>query len=163
MWSLIHPPPPEADELPDALVFKNIHYSCTERQFLWTMSNLCLPLPYAFNYLFRENGLFSGLAFANFKSPDDARVVISVMSFAEICDRPLKVEYKKVRRPTVGEDMQPGQSKKRSRQIGLEYYNPALTTELWQVYVASTLSSHQADPQVRPIAWGIPAQVAWAQ
>jgi hypothetical protein len=39
------------------------------------MTELNLPLPYAFNYHF-DNGVFRGLAFANFTSAEEHRAVL---------------------------------------------------------------------------------------
>lgn len=54
-----------------------------------------LPLPYAFNYHF-DNGIFRGLAFANFTTPEETTQVITSLNGKEISGRKLKVEYKKM-------------------------------------------------------------------
>ena len=54
-----------------------------------------LPLPYAFNYHF-DNGVFRGLAFANFTSADETAQVIDGLNHFELQGRKLRVEYKKM-------------------------------------------------------------------
>ncbi|KAL8846905.1 MAG: hypothetical protein Q9221_008029 [Calogaya cf. arnoldii] len=54
-----------------------------------------LPHPYAFNYHF-DNGVFRGLAFANFTTSDETQIVIEHMSHFELQGRKLRVEYKKM-------------------------------------------------------------------
>ena len=57
------------------------------------MTKLNLPLPYAFNYHF-DNGVFRGLAFANFTSTDETSAVVNQLNGREIGGRKLRVEYK---------------------------------------------------------------------
>lgn len=59
------------------------------------MVNMNLPLPYAFNYHF-DNGVFRGLAFANFTSPTETEQVIQALNHMDLSGRKLRVEYKKM-------------------------------------------------------------------
>lgn len=59
------------------------------------MTSMGLPLPYAFNYHF-DNGVFRGLAFANFTSADETAQVIDGLNHFELQGRKLRVEYKKM-------------------------------------------------------------------
>jgi RNA recognition motif-containing protein len=59
------------------------------------MVDMNLPLPYAFNYHF-DNGVFRGLAFANFTSPPETEQVINALNHMELSGRKLRVEYKKM-------------------------------------------------------------------
>lgn len=59
------------------------------------MVDMNLPLPYAFNYHF-DNGVFRGLAFANFTSPAETDAVIGALNHMELSGRKLRVEYKKM-------------------------------------------------------------------
>lgn len=59
------------------------------------MTDLSVPLPYAFNYHF-DGGVFRGLAFANFSSPEETKIVIEHMNGLELNGRKLRVEYKKM-------------------------------------------------------------------
>jgi RNA recognition motif-containing protein len=59
------------------------------------MVDMNLPLPYAFNYHF-DNGVFRGLAFANFTSPGETDQVINALNHMELSGRKLRVEYKKM-------------------------------------------------------------------
>lgn len=84
------------DELiPTAIVIKNIPFAIKKEQLLEVMTSLGLPLPYAFNYHF-DNGVFRGLAFANFTTPEETATVINNLNSREIGGRKLRVEYKKM-------------------------------------------------------------------
>ena len=83
------------DVIPTAIVVKNIPFVVKKEQLLEFIESLGLPLPYAFNYHF-DNGIFRGLAFANFSSPDDTQQVIEHLNGKEIDGRKLRVEFKKV-------------------------------------------------------------------
>lgn len=78
-----------------AIVVKNIPFAIKKEQLIEVMTQLGLPLPYAFNYHF-DNGVFRGLAFANFSSPEETAVVIANLNGREIGGRKLRVEYKKM-------------------------------------------------------------------
>jgi RNA recognition motif-containing protein len=81
--------------IPTAIVIKNIPFAIKREQLTEVMSEMHLPLPYAFNYHF-DNGVFRGLAFANFSSPEETAVVIEAMNHMELQGRKLRVEYKKM-------------------------------------------------------------------
>ncbi|KAJ1950899.1 Peptidyl-prolyl cis-trans isomerase pin4 [Linderina macrospora] len=82
------------DAIPNAIVVKNINFAIKRETLLQTMSDLGLPLPYAFNYHF-DGGVFRGLAFGNFRTPEEAARVIVGLNGIMLLGRPLKVEYKK--------------------------------------------------------------------
>lgn len=94
---MIGGPPSSLDEdlIPTAIVIKNIPFAIKKEQLLEVMTNLRLPIPYAFNYHF-DNGVFRGLAFANFTTPEDTSAVINNLNGREIGGRKLRVEYKKM-------------------------------------------------------------------
>lgn len=81
--------------VPTAVVVKNIPFSVKREQLLQFMATLGLPAPYAFNYHF-DNGVFHGLAFANFHTAEETAAVIEHLNGREIAGRKLRVEYKKV-------------------------------------------------------------------
>ncbi len=81
--------------IPTAIVIKNIPFAVKKEQLIQLMTDMRLPLPYAFNYHF-DSGVFRGLAFANFTTPDETAQVISVMNHLELSGRKLRVEYKKM-------------------------------------------------------------------
>ena len=84
------------DELiPTAIVIKNIPFAIKKEQLLDVMTKLNLPLPYAFNYHF-DNGVFRGLAFANFTLTNETSQVVNLLNGREIGGRKLRVEYKKM-------------------------------------------------------------------
>jgi RNA recognition motif. (a.k.a. RRM, RBD, or RNP domain) len=81
--------------IPTAIVIKNIPFAVRKETLAAMMQEMHLPVPYAFNYHF-DGGVFRGLAFANFQSPEDTRVVIDAMNGMEVHGRKLRVEYKKM-------------------------------------------------------------------
>ncbi|KAI0462155.1 hypothetical protein LJB42_004243 [Komagataella kurtzmanii] len=85
----------DEDVIPTAIVIKNIPFAIKKEQLLDVMTKFSLPLPYAFNYHF-DNGVFRGLAFANFTSTDEACLVVENLNGKEIGGRKLRVEYKKM-------------------------------------------------------------------
>lgn len=87
----------EIDEelIPTAIVIKNIPFAIKKEQLVQIMTDMGLPLPYAFNYHF-DNGVFRGLAFANFTNPEETAAVIEAMNHFELHGRKLRVEYKKM-------------------------------------------------------------------
>jgi RNA recognition motif-containing protein len=90
--------PPKAlptDLIPTAIVIKNIPFNVRKEMLTGIMSDMGLPQPYAFNYHF-DNGIFRGLAFANFQSPLDTQTVIEQLNGYEVQGRKLRVEYKKM-------------------------------------------------------------------
>ncbi|KAJ1939011.1 Peptidyl-prolyl cis-trans isomerase pin4, partial [Kickxella alabastrina] len=88
------------DAIPNAIVVKNITFTIKREDLLQTMADLSLPMPYAFNYHF-DNGVFRGLAFGNFRTPEEAARVIIGLNGVSLLGRPLKVEYKKTLPGTV--------------------------------------------------------------
>lgn len=88
---------PNMDEelIPTAIVIKNIPFAVKKEQLVQLMTELGLPLPYAFNYHF-DNGVFRGLAFANFTTPEETATVIDVLNHFDLQGRKLRVEYKKM-------------------------------------------------------------------
>lgn len=89
------PSEPDEDLIPTAIVIKNIPFAIKKEQLVAIMTDMGLPLPYAFNYHF-DNGVFRGLAFANFTNPDETAAVIDAMNHFELHGRKLRVEYKKM-------------------------------------------------------------------
>ncbi|KAM4060790.1 r3H domain-containing protein [Hirsutella rhossiliensis] len=86
----------DGDQLiPTAIVIKNIPFAVRKETLASIMLDMNLPQPYAFNYHF-DNGVFRGLAFANFQSAEDTRVVIDAMNGMDVHGRKLRVEYKKM-------------------------------------------------------------------
>ncbi|KAJ1863867.1 Peptidyl-prolyl cis-trans isomerase pin4 [Coemansia sp. RSA 2703] len=82
------------DAIPNAIVVKNINFVIKREDLLDTMADLMLPIPYAFNYHY-DGGVFRGLAFGNFRTPEEAARVIVGLNGVSLLGRPLKVEYKK--------------------------------------------------------------------
>ena len=86
---------PDDELIPTAIVIKNIPFAVKKEQLVEIMTHMGLPLPYAFNYHF-DNGVFRGLAFANFTSADETAQVIDGLNHFELQGRKLRVEYKKM-------------------------------------------------------------------
>lgn len=68
------------------------------------IDSLQLPLPYAFNYHF-DNGVFRGLAFANFNNLKDTNLIIQHLNGKIMNGRKLRVEYKKIQQNADGTTM----------------------------------------------------------
>src|ERR1700759_412040 len=86
----------DAEELiPTAIVIKNIPFAVKKEQLVQVMTDMGLPLPYAFNYHF-DQGVFRGLAFANFTPPEETHLVIQALNHYDLAGRKLRVEYKKM-------------------------------------------------------------------
>jgi RNA recognition motif-containing protein len=60
-----------------------------------------VPAAYAFNYHF-DNGVFRGLAFANYRTAEETEIVVNTINGLEIGGRKLRVEYKRVLLPPPG-------------------------------------------------------------
>lgn len=86
---------PDEELIPTAIVIKNIPFAVKKEQLVDLMTQMNLPLPYAFNYHF-DNGVFRGLAFANFTSAEETSTVIENLNHFELQGRKLRVEYKKM-------------------------------------------------------------------
>jgi len=86
---------PEEELIPTAIVIKNIPFAIKKEQLVQLMTDLGLPLPYAFNYHF-DNGVFRGLAFANFTTAEETAAVIETLNHFDLQGRKLRVEYKKM-------------------------------------------------------------------
>lgn len=78
-----------------AIVIKNIPFAVKKEQLAQVMTDLHLPLPYAFNYHF-DKGVFRGLAFANFNTPEETAMAIEGLNNYGLHGRRLRVEYKKM-------------------------------------------------------------------
>ena len=87
--------PIDEELIPTAIVIKNIPFAVKKEQLVDVMCEKGLPLPYAFNYHF-DNGVFRGLAFANFTTPEETSAVINVLNHMDLNGRKLRVEYKKM-------------------------------------------------------------------
>ncbi|QLQ79195.1 hypothetical protein HG537_0B05420 [Torulaspora globosa] len=85
----------EEDVIPTAIVIKNIPFAIKKEQLLDVIAKLDLPLPYAFNYHF-DNGVFRGLAFANFTNTTETTQVLNSLNGREIGGRKIRVEFKKM-------------------------------------------------------------------
>lgn len=83
------------DTIPTAIVIKNIPFSVKRDALLAILDNLDIPKPYAFNYHF-DNGIFRGLAFANYRTSEETDIVVAAVNGLEVSGRKLRVEFKKV-------------------------------------------------------------------
>ncbi|KAF2811467.1 uncharacterized protein BDZ99DRAFT_475026 [Mytilinidion resinicola] len=141
---------PEMDEelIPTAIVIKNIPFAVKKEQLVQLMTDLRLPLPYAFNYHF-DNGVFRGLAFANFTTADETAQVIDTMNHFELHGRKLRVEYKKML-PLAERERIEREKRERRGQL-IEQHQPmtgSLTTQ--QSY--SSLNSHVPAQSPSPVS-----------
>ncbi|KAI8355924.1 hypothetical protein B0O80DRAFT_35261 [Mortierella sp. GBAus27b] len=85
----------EPDTIPTAVVIKNIPFAVKREALLAILDNMDIPKPYAFNYHF-DNGIFRGLAFANYRTAEEADLVFNTVNGLDVQGRKLRVEYKKV-------------------------------------------------------------------
>ena len=104
------------DVIPTAIVIKNIPFAVPREQLLGVMESLGAPLPYAFNY-HHDNGVFRGLAFANFRAPEEAAAVVAALNGYDVQGRKLRVEYKKVLQPGEKDKIEREKALKRMRSI----------------------------------------------
>ncbi len=111
--------PIDDEVIPTAIVIKNIPFSIKRDQLLGLMEELTIPMPYAFNYHF-DQGMFRGLAFANFRSPEEADAVVAALNGFDVSGRKLKVEYKKVLQAGEKERIEKEKAIKRMQSMQLE-------------------------------------------
>ena len=141
----------ESDEelIPTAIVIKNIPFAVKKEQLVELMNNMNLPLPYAFNYHF-DNGVFRGLAFANFTSPEETATVIDHLNHFELHGRKLRVEYKKMLPIHERERIE---REKRERRGQLEeQHRPVAAQSLHNQHSMSSLSSHVPATSPSPVS-----------
>ncbi|KUJ06297.1 uncharacterized protein LY89DRAFT_412547 [Mollisia scopiformis] len=112
------------DLIPTALVMKNIPFAVQKAELVNIMSDLQLPVPYAFNYHF-DNGVFRGLAFANFTTPEETKLVIDAMNHMELQGRKLRVEYKRM---LPAKERERIEREKRERRGQLQEEHPSMVS-----------------------------------
>jgi len=135
----------ENDEelIPTAIVIKNIPFAVKKEQLVQLMTDMGLPLPYAFNYHF-DNGVFRGLAFANFTSAQETAEVIAHLNHFELQGRKLRVEYKKM---LPAQERERIEREKRERRGQLEeQHRPMAPSQLHAQGSMSSMSSHLRGP-----------------
>jgi len=129
---------PDDELIPTAIVIKNIPFAVRKEELVDVMTGLNLPLPYAFNYHF-DNGVFRGLAFANFTSAEETAIVIEALNHFELNGRKLRVEYKKMLPQQERERIE---REKRERRGQLEeQHRPMATPSLHNPPSMSSLAS----------------------
>ncbi|KAI9807628.1 MAG: hypothetical protein M1825_005568 [Sarcosagium campestre] len=141
----------EVDEelIPTAIVIKNIPFAVKKEQLVQLMTELNLPLPYAFNYHF-DNGVFRGLAFANFTTAEETATVIDHMNHFELQGRKLRVEYKKMLPLQERERIE---REKRERRGQLEeQHRPVPSSQLHNQPSMSSMSSHVPATSPSPVS-----------
>ncbi|KAI4188949.1 MAG: hypothetical protein L6R41_001793 [Letrouitia leprolyta] len=135
--------------IPTAIVIKNIPFAVKKEQLVDLMTQMNLPLPYAFNYHF-DNGVFRGLAFANFTSADETAAVIEHLNHFELQGRKLRVEYKKMLPLQERERIE---REKRERRGQLEeQHRPLGTSQLHNQPSMSSMSSHVPTNSPSPLS-----------
>lgn len=140
---------PDEELIPTAIVIKNIPFAVKKEQLVDLMTQMNLPLPYAFNYHF-DNGVFRGLAFANFTSPDETASVIDNLNHFELQGRKLRVEYKKMLPLQERERIE---REKRERRGQLEeQHRPMANNALNSQPSLSSITSHMPATSPSPIS-----------
>lgn len=130
----------EEELIPTAIVIKNIPFAVKKETLVDVMTDMNLPLPYAFNYHF-DNGVFRGLAFANFTTPEETAAVITNLNHLELHGRKLRVEYKKMLPAHERERIE--QDKRWRRGQLEEQHRSVPNPQLQNQPSASSLASHQ--------------------
>jgi RNA recognition motif-containing protein len=129
--------------IPTAIVIKNIPFAVRKETLASIMLDMQLPQPYAFNYHF-DNGVFRGLAFANFQSADDTRMVIDAMNGMDVHGRKLRVEYKKML-PEAERERIEREKRERRGQLEEQHRGPMLHQQS-SIQSLSALSQSQQRP-----------------
>ncbi|KAA8642863.1 hypothetical protein EYZ11_009696 [Aspergillus tanneri] len=144
--------PSETDDelIPTAIVIKNIPFAVKKEQLVQLMTELNLPLPYAFNYHF-DNGVFRGLAFANFTSAEETATVIEVLNHFELQGRKLRVEYKKML-PLQERERIEREKRERRGQLEEQHRPIAATSQLQTQSSMSSLTSHLPATSPSPVS-----------
>lgn len=119
VWRNASIPTPDDDVIPTAIVIKNIPFAVSRETLLAIIESLGAPLPYAFNY-HHDNGVFRGLAFANFRAPDEAASVVAALNGYDVQGRKLRVEYKKVLQPGEKDRIEREKAIKRMKSMQLD-------------------------------------------
>ena len=136
--------PEDDDELiPTAIVIKNIPFAVKKEQLVQLMVDMNLPLPYAFNYHF-DNGVFRGLAFANFTSPQETEQVIQALNHMDLSGRKLRVEYKKML-PLAERERIEREKRERRGQLE-EQHRPMPSSQLHNQISMSSISRNTPSP-----------------
>jgi RNA recognition motif-containing protein len=134
---------PAGDEqlIPTAIVIKNIPFAVRKEMLLDLMISMRLPTPYAFNYHF-DQGVFRGLAFANFSTAEETRAVIQHMDGLEVSGRKLRVEYKKML-PEAERERIEREKRERRGQLEEQHRGPMLHSQA-SIQSLASLSASQA-------------------
>jgi RNA recognition motif-containing protein len=139
----------DEDLIPTAIVIKNIPFAVKKEQLVQLMTELHLPLPYAFNYHF-DHGVFRGLAFANFTTAEETAIVIEHLNHFELQGRKLRVEYKKMLPQQERERIE---REKRERRGQLEeQHRPLPPTRLQNQPSLSSITSHVPNTSPSPLS-----------
>lgn len=85
----------EDETIPTAIVIKNIPFSLKKESLMEIFVTMDAPRPYALNYHF-DQGVFRGLAFANFYTVDETRRVLMMLNGIDVQGRKLRVELKRL-------------------------------------------------------------------
>lgn len=107
------------DVIPTAIVIKNIPFNFPSTSLMQIIEELTLAPPYAFNYHY-DMGVFRGLAFANFHTPQETDSCVAALNGFEIQGRKLRVEYKKVLQAGEKERIERDKAIKRMRSMQLD-------------------------------------------
>lgn len=79
----------------NAIIIKNISFTYPEKDFaIKLFVQLGIVPPYSFNY-HRSDGIFRGIAFANFQTSHEAQTAVNMLNDYELEGRRLRVELKK--------------------------------------------------------------------
>ncbi|KDN48586.1 hypothetical protein RSAG8_02573, partial [Rhizoctonia solani AG-8 WAC10335] len=120
--------PGDDEIIPTAIVIKNIPFTVKRETLLDIIASLAIPTPYAFNYHLDTQGQFRGLAFANFRLPQDADAVVAALNGFDVQGRKLRVEYKNVLQAGEKERIEREKAIRRMRSMQMEKERTLLPT-----------------------------------
>ncbi|KAI8141927.1 hypothetical protein BJV82DRAFT_616469, partial [Fennellomyces sp. T-0311] len=97
----------DVDIVPNAIVIKNIPFSIKRDVLVSMLDDEGVPAPYALNYHF-DNGIFRGLAFANYRTQDVANAAVHEINRISVSGRRLRAEFKRMLPTAVEKDKNEG-------------------------------------------------------
>jgi len=127
-----------------AIALKNVPFTYPEQDFVNKLFPLLgLTAPYAFNYhRTRDVGKLTGLAFANFHHPHEAKAAVLKLNNYTLHNRQLRVEFKK-KLPSEEE-----QKQTQARQLNLQNQQIQTLQHIPDIHPVTLMVSNVFDSQI---------------
>jgi RNA recognition motif-containing protein len=127
-----------------AIVLKNVPFTYPEHDFVDNLfPQLGLVPPYSFNYhKNRDDGKFTGRAFANFYHPHQAKAAVAKLNNYMLHNRQLRVEFKKKLPP------EEEQKREQARQLKLQNQQTQTLQPIPDIHPVNLMASDVFDPQI---------------